>query len=622
MSFRYRGAIRSGTAASYSLSTASGIWTKQTELQAANSNLWPIALGVPGAPSIATAAALTATSATIQIIAPTLNGNSAITQYIATAIPIVNGPSISVISPVITGTSIVGQVLNCSLGTWVTTTTPTYSYQWKRGASDIGSNSNTYTTVSNDAGNNITCIVTVTTIIDNISATSNALLITAVPSVTAVGTVTKTSNGVISIPFTAPTDNGGATVTSYSIVSTPSIALTYSGTTSPISVTGSFVAEQAYTFTIAAINSAGTGTVSGSSNSIVAMTLIGQALFTTAGSYTWTAPLGITSVSVVCVGSGGGGYLYIINTANNAVFNGGAGGGLGYTNNISVTPNTNYTVVVGAAQAYGHYLALNGGTLAAGQGQYSYFADNTGVINANNMVIGSKYAIVSLGTTTFTSYGALANLTNCVFTATAVGEGTGTVVKIEAGGGGGNGGQWGIATQKSSFAGDGGGWGGGNNSVLASTTGPMGGGGAGGYYNNGTVSGGFGGASAYYSPYIGPTASYGNSGGGGGWGNGGAVGGGSIAASGSAFGGGGVGIYGHAAGGGYAGDNGPGAGGSNGSSGGSYVTSGGHDGGAFGGGGAGGNTAASGAGYSGGGAVRIVWGTGRSFPSTNVNTDI
>lgn len=621
MSFRYRGAIRSGTAASYSLSTASGIWTKQTELQAANSNLWPLALGVPGTPSIATAAALTATSATIQIIAPTLNGNSAITQYIATAIPIVNGPSISVISPVITGTSIVGEVLNCSLGTWVTTTTPTYSYQWKRGASNIGSNSNTYTIVSNDRGTNITCIVTVTTIIDSISATSNSILITIiVPSVTAVGTVTKTSNAVISIPFTAPTDNGGATVTSYSIVSSPSIALTYNGTTSPISVTGSFVAEQAYTFTIAAINSAGTGTVSGSSNSIVAMTLIGQALFTTAGSYTWTAPPGITSVSVVCVGSGGGGFLLFTNTDSNVVVNGGAGGGLGYTNNISVTPNNNYTVVVGAARGYGFYVISSGSTSPAGQGQYSYFADNTGVINATSMVIGSKYAIVSLGTTTFTSYGALANLTNCVFTATGVGIGTGTVVKIEVGGGGGNGGSW-DATSKSSFVGDGGGWGGGtnpvNNPAGNSTTGPTGGGGAGGYYNNGTVSGGFGGASNYVMPYVGPTASYNNSGGGGGWGMGGSRGGG-----GSAFGGGGVGIYGHVSGGGYAGSSGPGSGGSNGDSGGSYVNSGNHDGGAYGGGGAGGNTTASGAGYSGRGAVRIVWGTGRSFPSTNVNTDI
>ena len=34
---------------------------------------------------------------------------------------------------------------------------------------------------------------------------------------------------------------------------------------------------------------------------------IGQAEYTTAGSYTWTAPTGVKSVCVVCVGGGGGG---------------------------------------------------------------------------------------------------------------------------------------------------------------------------------------------------------------------------------------------------------------------------------------------------------------------------
>lgn len=60
--------------------------------------------------------------------------------------------------------------------------------------------------------------------------------------------------------------------------------------------------------------------------------------YTTAGTYTWVAPAGVTSVSAVAVGSGGGG------TAGG----GGGGGGLGYRNNIAVTPGSSYTVVVGA----------------------------------------------------------------------------------------------------------------------------------------------------------------------------------------------------------------------------------------------------------------------------------
>jgi hypothetical protein len=64
--------------------------------------------------------------------------------------------------------------------------------------------------------------------------------------------------------------------------------------------------------------------------------------YTTAGTYTWVAPTGVTAVSVVVVGGGGGG-------ANGGCFSrGGGGGGLGYKNNVSVTPGNSYTVVVGA----------------------------------------------------------------------------------------------------------------------------------------------------------------------------------------------------------------------------------------------------------------------------------
>ncbi|MDP2651890.1 MAG: hypothetical protein Q8O94_02020 [bacterium] len=63
----------------------------------------------------------------------------------------------------------------------------------------------------------------------------------------------------------------------------------------------------------------------------------GQVAYTTPGTYSWTAPAGVTSVSVVVVGGGGG--------PHDA---GGAGGGLGYNNNITVAPGSSYTVVVGS----------------------------------------------------------------------------------------------------------------------------------------------------------------------------------------------------------------------------------------------------------------------------------
>jgi hypothetical protein len=67
---------------------------------------------------------------------------------------------------------------------------------------------------------------------------------------------------------------------------------------------------------------------------------VGEAVFTTPGTYGWTAPTNVTSVSVVCVGGGGGGMGYF--------GAGGAGGGLAYKNSIPVTPGSTYSVEVGA----------------------------------------------------------------------------------------------------------------------------------------------------------------------------------------------------------------------------------------------------------------------------------
>jgi hypothetical protein len=55
----------------------------------------------------------------------------------------------------------------------------------------------------------------------------------------------------------------------------------------------------------------------------------GQQEYTSAGTYTWICPTGVTSVSVLCVNPG-------------AAY----GGSLAYKNNIPVTPGASYTVVV------------------------------------------------------------------------------------------------------------------------------------------------------------------------------------------------------------------------------------------------------------------------------------
>jgi hypothetical protein len=117
----------------------------------------------------------------------------------------------------------------------------------------------------------------------------------------------------------------------------------------------------------------------------------GEAVFlnTTTNSkklYLWTCPDGVYEVSAVCVGAGGGG----ANSASGA--SGGGGGGLGWKNYISVTPNTQYTIVVGG-----------GGTAAstsAGAGYSSYFISTStvagyggsgGLGNSSARIFGGSY---------------------------------------------------------------------------------------------------------------------------------------------------------------------------------------------------------------------------------------
>ena len=68
----------------------------------------------------------------------------------------------------------------------------------------------------------------------------------------------------------------------------------------------------------------------------------GESVYTIPGTFSWTCPAGVTSVSVVCVGAGAGG-----GDPSYGSYGGGGGGALAYANNVSVTPGASYTVVVG-----------------------------------------------------------------------------------------------------------------------------------------------------------------------------------------------------------------------------------------------------------------------------------
>jgi hypothetical protein len=198
------------------------------------------------------------------------------------------------------------------------------------------------------------------------SANSNvsaSYTLAQVPAAPTIGTATGTGATTANVTYSAPSDNGGANITSYTAISTPgnitaTINQAGSGT---ISVTG-LTAQVTYTFTVTATNSSGTSANSAVSNSITYVPP-GSQSYTSAGTYSFI-PTGVTSVSVVAVGGGGGGIDAGCRTAL-----GGAGGGLGYKNNYPVTPGNPYTIVVGAGGPHG-----STGTTAGGD---SYFSSPT-----------------------------------------------------------------------------------------------------------------------------------------------------------------------------------------------------------------------------------------------------
>ena len=80
------------------------------------------------------------------------------------------------VAPVISGSTTVGSVLTTTNGTWINSPS-SFSYQWKRGATNIGTNATTYTLVQADAAQNISCVVTATNVVGSTNATGNTLYI-------------------------------------------------------------------------------------------------------------------------------------------------------------------------------------------------------------------------------------------------------------------------------------------------------------------------------------------------------------------------------------------------------------------------------------------------------------
>ena len=163
----------------------------------------------------------------------------------------------------------------------------------------------------------------------------------ALPSAPTIGTATAGRALCASVTFTAPSCVGAPLPLTYTVTSTPG-GVTTTGAASPLVITG-LTCSTAYTFRVKATNSTGCGTgpCSAASNSVTAL-LATCETFTTAGTYSWVVPSGVTSAAMLAVGGGQGGgnpcYGY----------NAGRGGSLSYLNGRAVTPGTTYTVVVAA----------------------------------------------------------------------------------------------------------------------------------------------------------------------------------------------------------------------------------------------------------------------------------
>jgi hypothetical protein len=184
------------------------------------------------------------------------------------------------------------------------------------------------------------------------SAASNSVTVTTVPQAPVLGTVTKVSSTEVSIPFTV--NSGGSTVTSYNIVSSPAIELTYSGTSSPMAVSGSFVEGQSYTFTVRATNANGNSLYSSSSNSI-------------------TPFLRVAVDYLVVAAGGGGGSPY-----------GGGGGAGGYlTGSLSIDAALSYAITVGGGGDSPTYGAGGSGTNSVFSSITSIGGGGGGSVNSN-----------------------------------------------------------------------------------------------------------------------------------------------------------------------------------------------------------------------------------------------
>ncbi len=246
--------LTNGTAYTFTVAAINSVG--ESSQSGMSSSVTPATL--PGAPTIGTATGGTA-SASVSWTAPASNGGAAITGYTVT--------------PYIGGTAQTAQTFNSAATTETVTGLSNSAYTFKVAAiNSVGTGAQ--------------------------SAASNAVTPITVPGAPTIGVATG-GNASATVSWTAPAATGGPAISGY--VVTPYIAgvaqtaQTFGPTPTTETVTG-LTNGTAYTFTVAAINSVGTGAQSAASNSVTPATVPGAPTIGTAtggnttASVTWTAP--------------------------------------------------------------------------------------------------------------------------------------------------------------------------------------------------------------------------------------------------------------------------------------------------------------------------------------------
>ena len=165
---------------------------------------------------------------------------------------------------------------------------------------------------------------------------------TSVPGAPTGVSASASSSSAISVSFSAPACTGHLTIDYYQAISSPG-CFTATGS-SPISVTG-LSPSTAYTFRVRAHNSKGYGCYSSASGSVSTSAARGCVIYSTPGCFTWVAPSGVTSASIVVIGAGGYSmYGYGCNCCGYYGGASGCAGSLGWKNNYSVTPGSSYAL--------------------------------------------------------------------------------------------------------------------------------------------------------------------------------------------------------------------------------------------------------------------------------------